>query len=65
MKRFAIIAVTLTVFAVLAPGVQAAGKEPAAVTKPKRVTVFSRLLELERRKNAYIRRMLGWESKQK
>jgi hypothetical protein len=65
MKRFAMIAVTLTVFTVLVPGVQAAGKEAAAVTKPKRVTIFSRLLELERRKNAYIRRMLGWEAKQK
>jgi len=31
------------------------------VTKPRRIGFFAKLWELEKRKNAAIRRMLGWE----
>jgi len=76
MKRLLMLATILTILAVKVPQVSAAGTQTNAVvaqaaeTQPattqtvgrrKRTGFFARLWELEKRKNAAIRRMLGWE----
>ncbi|SFJ19782.1 hypothetical protein [Planctomicrobium piriforme] len=61
MKRYILIALTALALMSLAPTVQAAGRSTASVNRAERNGVFARMMELERRKNAAIRRALGWE----
>jgi len=73
MKRLIMLATVLSVFAVMAPSIQASTPQTVALTQPsadviqqtadasgKRQGFFARLWELEKRKNAAIRRALGW-----
>lgn len=67
MKRMILMAAMLTALMVAPPSVRAADQQPPVTTQttataqPKRVSFFSKLMELERRKNAAILRMLGWK----
>jgi len=76
MKRLLLLATILAVLTMSLPTTFAAGPQTTtasvqpriqtttqtqSVEKPPRKGFFARLWELEKRKNAAIRRMLGWE----
>ncbi|WP_437229718.1 hypothetical protein SH661x_001588 [Planctomicrobium sp. SH661] len=61
MKRLIMLSTILATLVVVNSPIQAAGRQPTSVNKPQRTGVFARMMELERRKNAAIRRALGWE----